>query len=215
MAGRGRPSKFLTKEQILAAQSKTNSNSAAARYLGVSYVHYKKFAKLYKDIDGQTLLEKHKNQSGKGVPKYLVRSKKKKEGFDIYDLIEGRVPATNFTPKKLKQRLISAKLLEEKCNVCGFSERRVVDLKVPLVLTHKDGNKKNFKLDNLEFKCYNCSFLYGTSPISEQQVELMEEYVDKSGERFDWELDEFQIDHLKELGLWDETKPGSQYIDKF
>lgn len=34
--------KPLGKEQIIAAMSQTRSNMAAARYLNVSYVHYKK-----------------------------------------------------------------------------------------------------------------------------------------------------------------------------
>jgi hypothetical protein len=39
--------KPLSKEQILAAMSQTLSNKAAARYLHVSYIHYKKWAKNY------------------------------------------------------------------------------------------------------------------------------------------------------------------------
>ena len=39
--------KPLTKEQIIAAQSQTLSNMAAARWLNCSYQHYKKWAKLY------------------------------------------------------------------------------------------------------------------------------------------------------------------------
>ena len=34
--------KPLTKEMIMAAINKTKSNRAAARYLNVSYIHYKK-----------------------------------------------------------------------------------------------------------------------------------------------------------------------------
>ena len=51
--------------------AKTKSNRAAARYLNVSYQHYRKYAKLYKNEDGITLLEAHKNQAGKGIPKFL------------------------------------------------------------------------------------------------------------------------------------------------
>ena len=36
-----RPSKILTKEDIVRAQTVTRSNMAAARYLHVSYNHYK------------------------------------------------------------------------------------------------------------------------------------------------------------------------------
>ena len=39
--------KPLAKERILAAMSQTLSNKAAARYLHVSYTHYKKWAKTY------------------------------------------------------------------------------------------------------------------------------------------------------------------------
>ena len=50
--------KFLSKEQIVAAQGKTLSNMAAARYLHVSYQHYKKYAKMY------NLFDTHKNLAG-------------------------------------------------------------------------------------------------------------------------------------------------------
>lgn len=209
----GRPRKFLSKEQCLAAMSKTRSNRAAARYLHVSFNHYKKYAKLYKDEEtGETLWELHKNESGKGIPKFL--SGKGKEP-PILDILEGRVSIHHFTPKRIKQRIIQEALLEENCHRCGFEERRVADFRVPLVLQHKNGNKEDFRLDNLEFLCYNCSFLYAISPISDKQVEKMEDYVEKHGEAFDWEVDESHIEHLKELGLWskdEQTPSGSQYI---
>ena len=56
--------KFLSKEQVVAAQGMTKSNMAAARYLHVSYQHYKKYAIMY------GLFEEHKNQAGKGIPKF-------------------------------------------------------------------------------------------------------------------------------------------------
>lgn len=207
----GRPSKILSKDDLLRAMKMTRSNRAAARYLHVSYNHYKKYALVYKNEDGTTLLEAHKNQAGKGIPKFL--SGKGKEP-PIMDLIEGRVPVEHFDPKKIKQRIIFEALIEEKCAKCGFSERRVLDQKVPLVLNHKDGNKKNFQLDNLEFLCYNHAFLYATSPISDEQIEKMEDYIDKNGEDFDWELDEHHIEHLKELGLYEEEKPGEEFISR-
>lgn len=204
--------KFLSKEDLLRAMKVTRSNRAAARYLRVSYNHYKKYARLYKDSEtGKSLLEVHKNQAGRGIPKFLSA---KGEEPPLMDLIEGRVPVEHFDPQKIKQRIIFEALIEEKCARCGFNERRVTDLKVPLILSHKNGDKKNFHLDNLEFLCYNCSFLYAASPISDKQVEQMEDYVDKSGKEFTWELDDYYIDHLKELGLMDDEKPGEEYISK-
>jgi len=210
-----RPSKILLKEDILRALKMTRSNRAAARYLHVSYNHYKKYAKMYKDEEtGLPLLEVHKNQAGVGIPKFLSNTGKEPP---LMDLIEGRIPVEHFDPKKIKQRIIFEALIEEKCNKCGFNERRVLDLKIPLILNHKDGNLKNFHLDNLEFLCYNCSFLYAASPITDQQVDQMEDYLDKKGEEFTWELDEHHIQHLKELGLYDkdDDKPiGHEFITR-
>jgi 5-methylcytosine-specific restriction endonuclease McrA len=209
----GRPAKILKKEDILRAMKTTRSNRAAARYLHVSFTHYKKYAKVYKDEEtGSTLYQLHKNQSGKGIPKFLTNGGKEPP---IIDLIEGRIPVEHFDPQKIKQRLIFEALLDEKCAYCGFSERRVLDTKVPLVLNHKDGNKKNWNLDNLEFLCYNHAFLYATSPITDKQVEAMEDYVDRNVEEVNWELDEHHIEHLRELGLYqEEEKPGEKYISR-
>jgi hypothetical protein len=207
----GRPSKILTKEDIERAQTMTRSNMAASRYLHVSYNHYKKYAKMYKNEDGVTLLEAHMNQEGKGIPKHLTNGGKEPP---LMDLIEGRIPIEHFDPQKVKFRIIQECLIEEKCNKCGFSERRVIDTKVPLILNHKDGNRKNYHLDNLEFLCYNCSFLYAASAITDQQVQELEGYVDNKKETVDWELDEHHIEPLKELGLYEEEKPGEEFISR-
>jgi hypothetical protein len=207
----GRPSKILTKEDIERAQTMTRSNMAASRYLHVSYNHYKKYAKMYKNEDGVNLLEAHMNQEGKGIPKHLTNGGKEPP---LMDLIEGRIPIEHFDPQKVKFRIIQECLIEEKCNKCGFSERRVIDTKVPLILNHKDGNRKNYHLDNLEFLCYNCSFLYAASAITDQQVQELEGYVDNKKETVDWELDEHHIEHLKELGLYEEEKPGEEFISR-
>lgn len=209
----GRPAKILKKEDVLRAVQQTRSNRAAARYLHVSYNHYKRYAKTYKDEEsGKSLFELHKNQAGKGIPKFLTNGGKEPP---IIDLVEGRIPPEHFDPKKIKQRLVFEALIEEKCAHCGFSERRVVDTKVPVILHHKDGNKKNWFLTNLEFLCYNCSFLYATSPITDKQVEAAEDYLDKNVQEIDWELDEHHIEHLKELGLYqEEEKPGHKYISR-
>ena len=206
-----RPSKILTKEDILRAQKMTRSNMAAARYLHVSYNHYKKYAKMYKDESGTALLEVHKNQECKGIPKFAVAGT---DNIPLHDLLEGRVPIEHFDPRKIKARLISEGKLVEICDRCNFSERRITDQKIPVILNFKDGNKKNWHLDNLEFLCYNCSFLYAASPIEEKQAEAMEDYVKTRNEEPNWELDEHHIEHLKELGLYDNSNPGEEYISR-
>ena len=208
------PRKILSKEGILRAHKVTRSNMAAARYLHVSYNHYKKYAKVYKNDEGVTLLEAHKNQAGAGIQKFALKGK---DRIPLMDLLEGRVPIEHFDAKDIKKRLIIEGLVEEVCAKCGMAERRVTDTKVPVILNFKDGNKKNFHLDNIEFLCYNCSFLYAASPIEEKQAEAMEDYVKTRDDEPDWELDKAHIEHLKSLGLYDddeEESPGSEYISR-
>ena len=206
-----RPSKILTKEDIVRAQTVTRSNMAAARYLHVSYNHYKKYARMYKNDEGVSLLESHMNQSGEGIPKFAVAGI---DNIPLMDVLEGRVPIEHFDPRKIKARLLSEAKLVEVCDRCGFGERRVTDQKIPVILNFKDGNKKNWHLDNLEFLCYNCSFLYAASPIEEKQAEAMENYVKTKRDEPTWELDEHHIEHLKELGLFEEDKPGDEFISR-
>ena len=42
----------------------------------------------------------------------------------------------------------------------------------------------------------------------------MEDYVKTKVDEPDWELDSYQIEHLKELGLYDEEDDGSEYISR-
>lgn len=208
-----RKPKILLKEDLLRAMKNTRSNRAAARYLRVSYSHYKKYAKLYKDEEtGKNLLEVHKNQAGVGIPKYLNNNGKEPP---LQDLIEGRVPIEHFNPKKIKIRLLNEGLINEYCSKCGFCEKRLEDLKIPLIVHHKDGDKKNWRLDNLEMLCYNCSFLYAISPITEEQVDAAEDYLDRNVEDIDWEIDEHMKEHLKNLNLNPQEEETSKYIDKW
>ena len=201
--------KILTKDQILRAMKYTKSNMAAARFLGCSYPHYKQYAKLYKNEDGKTLFEVHLNRQGKGISKHLY---KKKDITPIMDILEGRVDVSNYSPKELKERLIHEALIKEECNRCGFNERRVVDYKVPLILNFKDGNKKNWKLENLELLCYNCYFLTVGDIFNDKQIKGLEDHKPVNNSEVDWELDDYQKQRLEELGLGDE--PEDDYISR-
>lgn len=195
--------KHLSKEDIVRAQKNTLSNRAAARYLNVSYNHYKKWAKLYKDEDtGKNLFDKHINQSGKGIPKFLTNGKKDPA---LMDIIEGRVDPSHFNADKIKYRLITEGYLEETCKECGFNERRVLDYKMPLLLNFKDKNKKNYRLDNIELLCYNHYFLFVGDIFSEKQVENIENHKSVNTGDVDWDIDDYHLQRLKELGLEDDN----------
>lgn len=204
--------KPLGKELILAAMAKTKSNMAAARFLNVSYQHYKKWAKLYDSETHDSLFDQHKNQSGKGIPKFLRIGGKEPA---LLDLIEGRANASSFTPEKIKYRLITEGYLEEKCAQCGFQERRVLDYKMPLLLHFKDNNKKNYQLDNIEMLCYNHYFLTVGDIFTNKQIEGIEDHKPVNQGKVEWEVDDYHLQRLKELGLDDEDEDDpNQYISR-
>jgi len=209
-----KPKPFL-KDDIERAMRMTKSNRAAARYLNCSYTHYKQYAKNFTDENGITLFEKHKNQSGKGISKFLPNRGKEPA---LVDIIEGRVSIDSYTPEKLKNRLIQESYLEECCANCGFAERRVLDYKVPLILNFKDGNKKNWRIENLELLCYNHYFLYIGNIFTDKQVQHIEDYNPSTYQSdVTWELDDYYNEHLKNLGISNtdsNSEPGSEFISK-
>ena len=187
----------LTKEEILAAMSKTKSVRSAARYLNCSYQYLKKWMKLYEGSNGKSLFEEHKNQSGKGIPKFLSHSPFGKKEPAILDIVNGIVDPSNFNPQKIKYRLIEGGYLKEECYSCGFHERRVLDYKMPLILHFKNGNKQHYRLDNLEMLCYNCYYLSVGDLFTDKQVEIMEDHVPSKEKEPDWEVDDYTQQRLK------------------
>ena len=209
--------KPLGKELILAAMAKTKSNKAAARYLNCSYIHYKMWARRYEATEPgyPNLFEQHKNQSGKGIPKFLSNGNPRKD-FALLDLIEGRIDPSHFNPQKIKYRLITDGYLKDECCNCGFHERRVSDYKSPLILHFKDNNKQHYRLDNMEMLCYNCYYLMVGDIFSGKQIEGLEDHKPMNQSEVDWELDEYTKQRLLELGL---EKPesiddGSEFISR-
>ena len=157
--------------------------------------------KLYVDEEtGKTLFDKHKNQQGKGIPKFLRASGKEPA---LRDIIEGKINPASFSPDKLKYRLTTEGYLEECCGNCGFTEHRVTDHKVPLILHFKDKNKLNYNLNNIEFLCYNCYFLFIGEVFSERDIKKLEDNksVTKTTDAVDMQLDDYHLQRLKELGL--------------
>lgn len=208
-------SKFLSKERILIAMKRTKTNNAAARHCHVSLITYRKYAKLYKDEKtGKSLYELHKNIGAKGTSKYFGDPGKTEP--PLKDILTGKVPHYRFKPERIKQRIIQDGVLEEKCYQCGFSEKRVLDLKLPLILRFKNGDKGDYSVKNIDFLCYNCYFLYVGNVFTDKEITSLEKYDDwySKDQQPDWELDESMRIHFEEIGLMepDTYTSGSEFI---
>lgn len=145
---KGLGAKPLLEWEIKDAQKKAKSAMEAARILGVSYNTYKKYAKLY------GIFEDLLNPTGIGIKR---RNPNTGREYHLDDVLAGMYP--NYPIWKLKTRLIQHGYMREECSCCGFSERRITDHKVPLILEFLDGNRKNHSYDNMRLICFNCYFL--------------------------------------------------------
>ena len=194
--------KQFTKSQIETAMRYTKSIRAAAKYLGCSYQHLKPFMKALRvdesDPNSPTLFEIHKNQHGKGIPKFLPN--KRKEPI-VKRIFEEGIGWESFTPDKIRMRGIAEGYLRDECYTCGFNERRITDYKIPLLLNFKDGSKCNYKIDNLEQLCYNCYYLYVGEVLTPNQIRSIEDNQTVKDKPFDWDLNDDQLDNMRALGL--------------
>jgi hypothetical protein len=206
--------KPISKEECLRAMKHTRSVQAAARYLGCSYQHLKPIMKAYKDVEtGKSLFELHKNQSGKGIPKFMSHTPFGRKMPAIEDIINGKEDPSSFTPDKLKFKLVESGYMVEQCYWCSYNEKREIDGKIPLIMFFKDGNKHNYRDNNCQLSCYNCYFLRISNVFTERDMESMEGHttVYKTTERVDFQLDDYQQRRLKELGLYDSKVDGDPY----
>lgn len=156
----------LTEAQLRYAMSNTSTNAEAARWLHISAETWRKYASMYIDSQsGLSLYELHK-QTGLKNKKVLPKARKEKRKVKpwqfapapIDDIFSGKYP--NYPTQKLKERLISDSILPDRCNLCGFQERRKFDYVIPLRINFRDGNTKNFQFENLQLLCFNCYFIH-------------------------------------------------------
>jgi hypothetical protein len=170
--------------------------------------------KSYKDeATGKSLFDLHKNQSGKGIPKFISHTPFGRKDPSIHDIVEGRIDASSFNPDKLKYKMIEAGILKEECSQCGCNEKRVIDNKMPLLMHFKDGNKKHYNLGNVQLLCYNCYFLYIGDVFTEKDLEKIEDHdsVSKTTDAVDFQLDDYHKKRLNELGSYDKKVDDDPY----
>jgi len=185
----------IDRSDVERAIRNSKSNNGAARYLGISIKTYKKIACRYKTDEGKTLYEIHCNKAAKGVPKYANR---KSRGPILMDILEGEVSNRFISMKEVKRRLIVEGYMKEECARCKFNETRKIDEKAPLIMNFVDGNKRNWRLENLELLCYNCYFINIGNIFQEKQIAAMEDYMVLQSKPVDLELPKIQEETIKE-----------------
>jgi len=157
----GRPRKIVLESDIRDAMKNTLSNTEAAKYLGISYNHYKKWSKQYFDKSGKTLFDEHlaiDAETGK-MKRYVKRVVDKREGVSL-DKILNNEYSRRYPLYRLKHRLFRAGHKAECCENCGFDTRRFIDKNTPLILFQDSDDRDDYSLENLKVFCYNCYYLH-------------------------------------------------------
>jgi hypothetical protein len=210
MSKEGRPEHWwnrglqLSEQKIREAMANTRSNKEAARWLGITDITYKKYAKAHIDeATGKSLFELHKNQAGKGMPKNWVGGIWKK---NLDEMLVDSQPINSKRIMRLKDLLMKDGRLGYQCSTCQFSEKRLTDMKAPLLLNFVNGKKSDWRIENLRWLCYNCYFLYVEDPFSNKMIQRVESIpldapeIKEDAQKL-FQLDDFYFEHLKKLGL--------------
>jgi len=194
----------LSPEKIREAMANTRSNKEAARWLGITDITYKKYAKKHIDeATGKSLFEIHKNQAGKGMPKNWVGGQWKK---NLDDMLVENQPINSKRILRLKELLMRDGRLGFQCSTCQFSEKRLTDMKAPLLLNFVNGKKSDWRIENLRWLCYNCYFLFIEDPFSNRMLQRIESLpldapeIKEDAQKM-FQMNDFYFDHLKNLGL--------------
>jgi hypothetical protein len=164
--GIGKQPLNISESELRYAIEHTKSNAEAARFLKISFTTYKKYAKLYVDRDtDKTLYDLHKNQAGVGIKKDVFTALN--GPYSIDTILEGKHP--NYPKWKLRNRLLQLGMLPEECNCCGYSERRITDDTVPLLLDTIDGDETNLRFENIQMLCLNCYYQQTGNPFNKDR----------------------------------------------
>lgn len=133
----------IMESEILEAQKYYNTASGCAKFPHISYLTYKKYAKMYNLFKT--------NPWTKGSSSYHDPEKGR---YPLSKILNGEFP--NYPVYRLKDLLLRSGVKKIVCEGCGFNGRNE-DGKLLLFLNHIDGNFKNHLLNNLKIYCYNCS----------------------------------------------------------
>lgn len=136
--------KKIDEQEFITTCQNSLTMAEAARKLNMHFNTFKRYATKFGCYST--------NPGGKGTSKPRPRKILTK------DILLGKYP--DYETYKLKMRLIREGYIEDKCQYCGWSEKRKPeDEFTPCELHHADGNPRNHLLSNLRMCCPNCHSL--------------------------------------------------------
>jgi len=152
---RGRGYRPILQSEIEEAKKHSVYAAGQARWLGVSSPVYKKYAKIY------GIYEPRPNEKGKQNLYSPERGK-----YPLSKILSGVFKdCPSVTDWMVKDKLIRSGMFPPKCNVCGYNKRRIGDKKICLLVDHKNGDLRDFNVENLQLLCLNCTFECGRGYI--------------------------------------------------
>lgn len=130
--------KIKDKQEFINICNQSKSMAEACSKLNIHFNTFARYAKKFGCYNP--------NQCGKNIIKNRTPI------FKLEDILNNKYP--HFNTYKLKNRLIKAKIKENKCECCGIVSWNNKPLNMQL--DHIDGNRFNHCLKNLKMLCPNC-----------------------------------------------------------
>ena len=194
----------LTEEEIRLAMSNSDSNASAAKWMGINYETYRKFAMKYVDPEtGKTLFEVHRNKGGRGKKKPNKGPRLFKKQMD--NMLTNQKWSNPRRIALLRNMLILHGRHSDHCQACGYDQRRLKDDKLPLMLHFINGDKHDWHQENLKWLCYNCYFVNVADPFSGRLLREIEsshitqDELSEEANLLFYGLDEFFIKELENM----------------
>jgi hypothetical protein len=153
---RGSGYRPLLQSEIEEAQKHSVFAAGQARWLGVSRTTFELWAKKYGIYKS--------SPSRKGM-KWIRDPERGK--YPLSKILNGELNDNQkVTASMVRYKLANSNVFPLRCNICGYDKKRIVDRKIGILLDHKDGNRRNFQKDNLQWLCLNCMFECGRGYIN-------------------------------------------------
>ncbi len=138
-----------TDEQIIQAVKDNKSIAGVLKQVGL------------KPAGGNYLLMRTRIESmGLSTSHFTGKGWSRGKNFGPRKTLEEILESSGYSSHSIKLRLLKEGIFEKKCYCCGLVSWQGVP--IPLELEHKDGNRRNNKLENLTLLCPNCHALTPT-----------------------------------------------------